>query len=145
MIVLIQLQTSYGVEKDKRAAVPDDLPDMAKLNFKRANTPRLKELLKEANLTDIVNSATTTSEAKEKLITKFVECAITTGLPYKNYDQSKTPKELKKLFNKCMTLLKKMRSKMHYGYHTQWQEQLDAINADILRTPNPSAFYKYAK
>ena len=126
----------------------------------------MKELLQQADLKGVVDRAPSTKEAKDGLLEKIVECAKQAGVPeFQNKPPRKTGtdiRELRTLFQKRMKLMKKMRNKLQYREENQWQQELNLINAEILRLQektkldkekgqiqnlksNPAAFYKYAK
>ena len=79
---------------------------------------RLKQLLQQANLNGIIETATTIKEGKAKLLEKLVECAKQIGVPeYKNKptgNKGKDYRDLKTLFKKRISLIGKMRSKLQY-------------------------------
>ena len=163
---LVQLQTDYGMTDKNDTPKVDDRSDFAKLNFELADATQLKQLLQQANLNGIIETATTIKEGKAKLLEKVVECAKQIGVPeYKNKtagNKGKDYRDLKTLFKKRISLIGKMRSKTQYRTENEWQQKLNSINADILRLQektkldrekqqiqnlktNPAAFYKYAK
>ena len=112
---LVQLQTNYGVSKNKEPRQPDDRPDIAKLNFQLADVSKMRQMLQQSDLKGLVERSPTMKEAKKSLVDKIVECAKEAGVPESKHKQhansGKVSRDLKTLFRKRMSLLKLMRSK----------------------------------
>ena len=162
---LLQFQTNYGVSSKTGPRVEDDKPDIANLIFESANKPVLQNLLQQADLKAIVESAPSLQQAKIDLFKKVVECAKIAGVPDRKpptFNKTIAGRELRVLFQKRMKILKKMRSQAHFGQQQICQTVLDDLNLQIKalqerRTrqrekqhiqqlkSDPGAFYKYAK
>ena len=143
---------------------PDDRPDISKFNFNRANVPKMKDALRNANLAKIVEDAETTKQAKSNLISEIVRCAHAVEIPFfaeKRSVDTKTP-EVKKLFRQRTKLLKSIREATNSYQQSEIQNRLNAINASINQhyqtlneeverkhvaniKLNPKNFYRYAK
>ena len=161
---LVRFNTDIGVTSSVSGDKKYDAPPISNFNFNRANVDALKQELKNANLTEIVNNATSTHEATRQWTNKIVECATAAGVPNKDLPKTSRgpPKVVKKLFKKRTRITASLRKpglteleqqerhqkileinlsiKQFYS-ESQKQEEAKAVNN--IKT-NPKAFYKYA-
>ena len=110
-LITLNTDLSTGYLKSP-TVVPDDVPDISKFEFNKANQELFKQKLHAANLTEVVNSAQSADSAKTDLINKIVECAQAAEVPLKTNRNTGTDsrKEIKKLYRSRGRLNARLRS-----------------------------------